>query len=326
MVEQIAGGGESPAGAPALQVKLIEPFAVAFDSRGNWYICEYKGERIIRVDTHGKTSPFAGTGIVGHSGDGGRASSAAFHDPHGIVIGKDQKLYVADTLNHAIRRIDLKSGSVENLAGTGEAGYNGDGGPGDRAKFNGTFGLDLNQKGDKLYVADLNNRRVRMIDLKSGIVSTIAGTGESGVPADGADAAESPLVDPRAVAVDSKGNVYILERRGNALRVVNTSGKIRTIIGPDTVKPAMNGPKHLCVDAKDRVIIADSENHLLRMYDPGRKGLITIAGTGAMGTKLVANDPLKTELNRPHGVTPGPNGDLYVADSYNHRILRISGY
>jgi Gluconolactonase len=130
----------------------------------------------------------------------------------------------------------------------------------------------------------------------------------------------------RAVAVDSKGNVYILERKANALRVVDTAGKIRTLVGTGTVHPDMNGPKHLCVDAKDRVIIADAENHLIRMYDPARKGLVTIAGTGTKGTKLVADDPLKTELDRPHGVTPAPDGSLYIADSYNHRILRISGY
>ncbi|HUS04846.1 MAG TPA: hypothetical protein VMZ52_01010, partial [Bryobacteraceae bacterium] len=82
-VQQIAGGGEAAAGAPALQVKLVEPFAIAFDSRGNWYICEYKGERITRVDAKGKTFPFAGIGEVGHSGDGGPAASATFHDPHG---------------------------------------------------------------------------------------------------------------------------------------------------------------------------------------------------------------------------------------------------
>jgi sugar lactone lactonase YvrE len=327
-VEQVAGGGRADTPAPALQTKLIEPFAVAFDSRGNWYICEYQGERITRVDPAGKAFPFAGSSKIGRGGDGGPASSATFHDPHGIVIGKDDKMYVADTLNHVIRRIDLKAGSVENFAGMGEAGYGGDGGPASLAQFNGTFALDINATGDRLYIADLNNRRVRMIDLKSRVVSTIAGNGESGIPADGSPAAKSPLVDPRAVAVDSKSNVYILERRSNALRMVDLSGKIRTLIAPDPdhVIPPMNGPKHLCIDGKDRVIIADSENHLIRMYDPVRKGLITIAGTGIKGTKIVADDPLQTELNRPHGVAIGPHGDLYVSDSYNHRILRISGY
>lgn len=311
-VELLAGGGTSAAGAPAKEIQLVEPFAVALDAKGNWYICEYKGQRITRVDRAGNTSPFAATAML--------------KDPHGIVIGKDQKMYVADTLNHVIRRIDLKSGAIETIAGTGEPGFAGDGGPATGARFNGTFGIDVNRAGDKLYVADLNNRRVRMIDLKSGAVSTVAGNGESGVPADGSQAAKSPLVDPRAVAVDSNGSVYILERRGNALRVVDTAGKIRTLIAPGSVSPDMNGPKHLCVDGKDRVIIADAENHLVRMFDASKRTLVTIAGIGKKGTAIAAGDPLRTELNRPHGVTPGPGGSLYVSDSYNHRILRISGY
>src|SRR5262245_31214699 len=227
----VAGCGQG-AENTALGAKFVEPFAVAFDKQGNWYVCEHKGERIVRIDPSGGAAIVAGTGEEGNSGDGGPASQAKMLDPHGIVITPEQQMYVADTRNHTIRKINLKAGIISNVAGTGKAGYSGDGGPATKAEFNGTFAIDVDPGGHNLYVADLGNRRVRKIDLKSGIVTTIAGNGEKGVPKNGADAAASPLVDPRAVAADSKGNVYILERGGNALRVVDKQGKIRTLIAP----------------------------------------------------------------------------------------------
>jgi streptogramin lyase len=130
-------------------------------------------------------------------------------------------------------------------------------------------------------------------------------------------------VDPRAVAADSKGNVYILERNGNALRVVDRAGKIRTLIRPGSIQPDLKGPKHLCVDRRDNVIIADAENHLIRRFDVRTGITTTIAGTGAKGSKVVEDDPLRTELNRPHGVFVNRAGELYISDSYNHRILKM---
>lgn len=307
----------------ARDATLVEPFGVTFDRAGNWYICEHKGEKISRVDPTGKIIVVAGTGKPGYGGDGGPAVDALLFDPHGIEIAPDGRMYIADTLNHRIRRLDLATGRIETIAGTGEPGFSGDGGPAANAAFHGTFAIALDRAGANLYVADLNNRRVRRIDLKSGAITTVAGNGQAGIPADGALAVESPLVDPRAIAVDSKGNLYILERRGNALRVVDRKGRIQTLVGPDTVNPPLNGPKHLSVDAKDRVLIADAENHLIRLYDPVSRKLTTIAGTGVKGDRIVADDPLRTELNRPHGIIADRAGNLYISDSYNHRVLKM---
>lgn len=315
-IECVAGCGGSPDGT-ARNARLIEPFGVAFDKQGNWYICEYKGRRITKVDTKGLSTLLAG-------GEGGQLK---FHDPHGLVIGKDQRMYVADTLNHRLVRIDLKTGQAATVAGTGQVGYSGDGGPAINAAFNQLYAVDINRAGDKLFITDLRNRRIRLLDVRSGVVTTFAGNGQEGVPADGAIAANSPLVDPRASAVDSKGNVYILERRGNALRVVDKQGRIRTVVGPN-VPPSqgsgLNGPKHLCVDRDDNVIIADAENHLIRKYNPKDGSVAVIAGSGEKGDRIVPDDPLKTQLNRPHGVFAHPSGALYISDSYNHRVLKMS--
>ena len=144
-----------------------------------------------------------------------------------------------------------------------------------------------------MYVADIRNRRVRAIDMKTGVVSTFAGNGDKGVPKDGEPAKDQPLVDPRAVAADAKGNVYILERSGHALRVVTPDGKIRTVagtgqkgIGGDggpALKAALNGPKFVAIDRDGSVLIADTENHQIRRYVPGKETMELVAGTGKTG-------------------------------------------
>lgn len=324
----VAGCG-APDGT-AKGARLIEPFGVAFDRQGNWYICEYKGQRITKVNTTGMIVPFAGREGNSSEPEGAMASQVKFNDPHGLVISKEQ-MYIADTLNHRLVKINLKTGRAATIAGTGQAGYSGDGGPATNAAFNQLYAVDINRAGNKLYITDLRNRRIRLLDLKSGVVITIAGNGQEGVPAEGAVAADSPLVDPRAAAVDSKGNVYILERRGNALRVLDTKGKIRTVIGPNNPphsktgrEPDLNGPKNLCVDLRDNVIIADAENHLIRKYDAKDGTTAIIAGTGEKGDRIVPEEPRKTQLNRPHGVFVHPSGVLYISDSYNHRVLQLS--
>ncbi len=324
-IECVAGCGGGLDGT-AKGARLIEPFGVAFDKQGGWYICEYKGQRITKVDARGFITHFAGRD--GEKAGGVGRGQLEFNDPHGVVISKNQRMYIADTLNHRAVEIDLKTGRADVVAGTGRAGYSGDGGRAVEAMFNQFYAIDINRAGDKLYITDLGNRRVRLLDLKSGVVTTIAGNGLSGVPDDGANAAQSPLVDPRATAVDSKGNVYVLERRGNALRVIDKNGKIRTVIAPGINPSAgaagLNGPKHLCIDLQDNVIIADAENHLIKKYYPKSGAVEVIAGSGEKGDQLISNDPIKTQLNRPHGVFVHQSGALYISDSYNHRVLKLS--
>ena len=176
----------------------------------------------------------------------------------------------------------------------------------------------MNAAHDQIFIADIQNRRIRVADLKSGKVSTIAGNGKRGVPADGAQATEAPLVDPRAVAPDSKGNVYVLERGGHALRVVRPNGKIYTVAGTGKrgkqdgpgKQATLGAPKHICVDDADNVYIADEANDLIRKYDPKTGEVSTVLGHG------------KVKLDYPHGVT-WEKGKLYVVDTGHNRILRI---
>jgi len=143
----------------------------------------------------------------------------------------------------------------------------------------------------------------------------------------------SPLVDPRAVAADGKGNIYILERSGHALRFVDRQGQIRTVVGTgekgesgdggEARQATLNGPKHLCLDLEGNVIVADTENHLIRKYLPKEHRIVRVAGSGKKGTAGLGGSPELAELNQPHGVYVHRDGTLYIADSSNNRVLKI---
>src|SRR4029453_8848867 len=136
---------------------------------------------------------------------------ATFNDMHGLAVHASGAIYLADTHNNRIRKFDPNTGEVPAFAGTGKKGYAGDGGPAKDAEFNGVFGIAFNRQGNKLYVADLGNRRVRVTKMETGVIPLVAGNGEKGTPKDRAQAKDSPLLDPRAVAADSHGRVYVLE-------------------------------------------------------------------------------------------------------------------
>lgn len=312
--------GEAPVGG-----ELKEPFGVEGDREGNLYIVELGGGRVHRLAPDGKFSTFAGTGEKGDAGDGGRAAKAVFNGMHNLSVGPTGDLFLADTWNQKVRRIDAKTGSVSTIVGTGKKGFSGDGGDAAKADCGGLYCVALEPGGKRMFLADLDNRRIRVVtlvdgDTPRGTITTLAGNGQRGVPKNGMLATQSPLVDPRAVACDSKGNVYILERSGHALRVVDPGGPIYTVAGTGKSGPAqddapaleatLNGPKHLCVDSNDDVIIADAENNVIRKFIVKEKRVVRLAGTGKPGTGKLGNSLKESELARPHGVWVDPKGTL----------------
>jgi hypothetical protein len=237
-------------------------------------------------------------------------------------VTADDRLLIADSWNHCVRRVDLETLRTGTFAGTGAGGFSGDGGPSGSAKFNFIMCIELSVDGKTLHVADLKNRRIRNIDLETGLVRTVAGNGRKKVPKDGALAVESPLVDPRAVTSDAAGKLYILERSGNALRAVGADGVIRTVAGTgrkgfrdgEALQALFGSPKHICCDPGGNVYIADDANKAIRKFNPKTRRVSTVLGRGF-------GDP-KIRLERPHGVR-WHKGHLYVADTGHNRILRI---
>lgn len=304
------------------QSPLTNPFGIDFDANDNMYVVELAGGRIHQIDPAGRITHFSGDGSKSYSGDGGPAKDAKYNGMHNCAITHDDQLLIADSWNHCVRRIELGSKQTETLIGTGVAGFGGDDGPASDATFNFVMCIALNDDKTVLHIVDLKNRRVRDVDLASGVVSTVAGNGKKGIPDDGTRAADSPLVDPRAAASDANDNLYILERGGHALRVVRPNGTIQTVAGNGqkgyrdgvALQAQFGAPKHLCVDDLGRVYIADDLNGAIRRYDPTAGQVETVLGQG--------NGDRRIRLLHPHGVAIH-NDALYVVDSGNHRILRI---
>lgn len=339
----LASAGKSKAevevivGEPVTE-HVSEPFSVDFDKKGDLYGVEFSKSNRVFKWSGGKLTFPAGvkhdnekTRKVDDLGDGKEPLKAWFNGMHDIQI-KDEVAIIGDSFSHVVRTLDLETGEVGTIAGTGKVGFGGDGGPAKEAAFNITMTATLSPDGKRVLVADIGNHRVREIDLAAGTVRTIAGNGKKGNPPDGAAALEAPLGDARATLEMEDGTLYVLLRGGNSLVEVK-DGKVRTVVnaegkkgyggdGGDGRAALMNGPKYLADDRKGNVLICDTENHCVRRYDPKTGRIELVAGFPGKASADTGATFLKTGLRRPHGVRIGPDGKLYVADTYNNRVLR----
>ena len=328
-ITTIAGTGEwgySGDGGPATGARLASPIGVAVDGIGNLYISDAGNDRIRRVDASGTITTIAGTGESGYSGDGGPAAGATLYYPYGVAVDNTGNLYIADRDNHRIRRVDA-SGTLTTIAGTGESGYSGDGGPAAGAWLYYPYGVAVGVSGN-LYIADRDNHRIRRVD-GAGTIITVAGTGESGFGGDGGPAVEAQLVEPRGVAVDEADNLYIADTGNHRIRRVDASGTITTVAGiggaydsggsGPAAEAVLHYPQGVAVDGAGNLYIADTENHRIRRVDVSGT-LTTIAGTGQGGYSGDGGLAATAQLNYPTGVAVDESGNVYVADSRNHRI------
>ena len=316
---------------------LREPFSLAFDAHGDAYGVEFQpANRIFKL--HAGRIEYV-SGVRWDSAPKGKLppapakrldlAPAVYDGMHDIAVGPDGSIYAADSFQHRIIRLDPKTHAATVFAGTGKAGFSGDGGPADQAQLNIPMCGVIDPSGKSMVIADLVNQRVRRIDLATKLITTIAGNGQKGLPKDGDDALTAPMGDARAACVARDGTLYVLLRGGNALAAIK-DGKVTVVVnkagkpGPATDGPAaaatMRGPKYVTMDAKGNVLILDTENHCLRLFDPTKQTIRTIAGNGKKGS-AVGTDWASTQLNRPHGARIGPDGRLYITDTENNRIL-----
>jgi sugar lactone lactonase YvrE len=258
-------------GGAAINAQLKYPTGVAVDAADNVYIADKDNYRIRKINTSGIISTFAGTGVSGFSGDGGAATSAQLKNAYGITVDAYGNVYFSDYFDHRIRKINT-SGIISTIAGTGVAGFSGDGNAATGADLNMPQGIAVDAAGN-VYFAERLNFRIRKINTL-GIISTFAGTGVAGFSADGIAATSAKLNYPNGIAVDVTGNLYIADEQSNRIRKVNTSGIITAFAGagfsgssgdggPATAANLYN-PYGVAVDAAGNVFIADSRNHLVR--------------------------------------------------------------
>ncbi|MCY4595485.1 MAG: NHL repeat-containing protein, partial [Bryobacterales bacterium] len=316
-------------GGAAANAQLHFPSGVAVDGLGNLYIADRSNHRVRKVDRAGVITTVAGTGELGYGGDGGPAAGAELASPSGVAVDGSGNLYIADESNHRVRRVD-PAGVITTVAGTAALGYGGDGGPAASAELAFPLGVAVDGSGN-LYIADSWNDRVRKVD-RAGVITTVAGTGERGYGGDGGPAASAQLYSPRGVAVDGSGNLYIADSSNDRVRRVDLAGVITTVAGTGALGyggdsgPAVNArlgdPSAVAVDASGNLYIADGWNHRVRKVD--RAGVITtVAGTGERGYGGDGGPAASAQLTFPRGVAVDGSGNLYIADSWNHRVRRV---
>ena len=320
-------------GGPALRAACSEPFMCDFDSAGNLFYTESRNNVVRRVDkTTGVVTTVAGTGELGYGGDGGPAIQATMREPYSLQVDGNGDIYIVDRLNAVVRKVDAATGIITTVAGTGEVGYSGDGGPGDQAMLREPNDCFLDGKGG-LLIADIQDQRIRRLDLTSGMISTFAGNGDKERSGDGKPALESSFLGSRAVCMDSKGNTYIAEREGNGVRKIDASGIMSTVAGTGergyegdggpALTATWGSPKALRCDAQDNVVVVDTENHAIRVIHADSGIVTTIAG-GRLGGEGDGGPATEAAMDRPHGCGIDIDGNIFVADSNNHRV-RVVG-
>jgi len=319
--------GTGVAGFSDTQVN--NPYGIITGPDGALYFCDLDNQRIRRFDPKTKAvTTVAGNGEKGFSGDGGPALNASLNMPHEIQFDRAGNLYIAERDNHVIRKVDGRTHAISTVAGTGVAGFSGDGGPAAKAQLRQPHSIVFDRDGT-LLICDIGNQRIRRLHLDTGIIETWAGTGQASETPDGAPVAGTPLRGPRTMAMAPNGDLYLALREGNAiLRIDARTQTLHRIAGSGeqgyagdggpALAAKLGGPKGLAF-AAGQLYVADTENHVIRRIDLATGVITTALGTGVRGDGPETS-PLDCKLSRPHGLLADANGRLYVTDSEAHRI------
>ncbi|MBE2213034.1 MAG: hypothetical protein IAE82_04115 [Opitutaceae bacterium] len=331
-IETIAGTGVPGSGGddgPASAAQINDPYGVVRGPDGAIWFCEHNGHRIRRIATDGTITTVVGTGERGYEGDGGPATVATLNLPHELRFDHAGNLYIADTANHAVRRVNRETGIITTMAGCGARGYEGDGGPATQAKLSGPHSIQFGRDGE-LYVCDVGNHAIRVVDPLTGIIRTYSGTGRPGPSPDGSPITGTPLNNPRSLDVDSDGRLWLVTREGNQVLMLDPrTNMIHHIAG--TGEPGftgnggparlatLSGPKGIALDREGNAWLADTESHSVRVIRADTGTIELMAGTG-IASDGSDGDPLACAMNRPHGVFADQDGSVFIGDSEAHRI------
>jgi sugar lactone lactonase YvrE len=333
VITTVVGNGESASlgdGGLAVDAAIRYPFDLVVDGDGNLYVLENR--RVRKVDPSGRITTVVGPPAAAAGGDLTEANLLELSgNTNALAIDEEGNLYVGggDGDHYTVNRIS-PSGAVTRVAGTGQPGFSGDGGPAIDAELGWVYDLAVDPSG-ALYIADNENHRIRMVDT-NGVITTIAGTGEQGWSGDGGPAAEARLDRPTGLALDANGNLYFTVRPGIVRRIDAVSGVITTVAGSGKVGyngdggPAtdarMNAPEHVAVAEDGTIYIEDTGNNCIRTVDTS--GIITtVVGMRGRGFQGDGDPAATARLSEPSGMLLTPDGVLYIADSGNNRVRRV---
>ncbi len=329
--------GNNGDNGPAISAELWNPQGLALDTAGNLYIADSVAQVIRRVDTTGNITTVAGNPAIKSLGDGGPATSASLNAPTGVAVDAAGNLYIADSQNNRVRRVDAVTNHITTVAGTGAATANlGDGNLATAASLNNPTGVAIDTSGN-LFIADQYNNRIRRVDAGTGVITTVAGGGIAGSGTDGlgdgGPATNATLNRPSSIAFDAPGNLYIADTLNHLVREVS-GGTISVVAGNGTpaysedgieaVQASLNAPAGIRVDGGGNLYIADSNNSLIRKVNSS--GIIsTLAGQpnqfGFNSNNVLASN---AQLNNPTDIAIDPSGTLYVADQGNSMVRKIA--
>ena len=319
-------------GHPAVNAELNEPYAINLDDSGNLYICDVNNSRIREVSNPanlgvGIITTIAGNGVSGYSGDHGLGINAELDGPIDVAIDHHGNVYIADANNNCIRKV-TPTDTIITIAGTGIAGYNGDGISATSAQLNLPYGVTVDSIGN-IYIADGQNHRIRKVDT-AGIIHTIAGTGVAGFSPDGSRADTAKLDSLGSIRITKTGTIYFADNV--RIRKIDTAGIITTIAGIGIIgysgdsgiaTNAEIGGGAIAIDSAGNLYIADESANRIRKVST--TGIIyTVAGNGTDGYYGDNGNPLLAELRDEQGVAVSNSGDIYIGDTYNSRIRLVT--
>lgn len=324
-------------GGLATSSSIFLPFGVVIDPSNNFYLADSANARIRKVShATGAISTVAGNGVVGLGGDGGPATSANLSNPLSVALDGAGNLYVSDSGNNAVRRIDRMTGAISTVAGTlGVSGASGDGGLATAAHLNTPGGISFDAAGS-LYIADTGNNSIRVVSAATGIITTIAGsaTGQAGFAGDGGAATAALLNGPWSVTVSPQHQIYIADQNNNRIRIIGADGVIGTAFGtgvPGTLGDGglasaaqLNSPANVAIDVAGNIYIADSGNNRVRKVN-AQTGILTTAAGVAEETQTNDDGPATSAgLYGPYTLALDSAGDLFIADVFHNRIREVA--